>query len=350
MERVNFNYLKSKQIFDNLNPKSSGIIFSVFFHLIILLFAVGLPNFFDQRDIYVPNIVPIEIINVSDSTNTQKSIKKNDLKESSKSKAKKFNSSEIAEIQKQSELQQKDKSFNQINENVIELKQKNNISLQEKKIVQMKDKPVIEDQMQVETIKTKEIKPKIKPKLKINNSTSDLQIEPKVKKETIVEQKKDQITKPKPKPEEDFSIASMLKDLRNEKSNNIPEENVVEEDKNNSKNTENNESMILSISEIDLLRQQLSSCWNAPAGAEIERGMKVSISAKVRQNMRVYENSVRIVDTNISKSNPFYGPITDSAMRTLLNPECTPLKLPIDKYKLWKNLTITFDYSIMKGF
>ena len=141
----------------------------------------------------------------------------------------------------------------------------------------------------------------------------------------------------------------MLKDLRNEKSNNTPEENVEEEDKNNSKNTENSESMILSISEIDLLRQQLSSCWNAPAGAEIERGMKVSISAKVRQNMRVFENSVRIVDTNISKSSTVYGPITESAMRTLLNPDCIPLKLPEDKYELWKNLTMKFDYSIMRG-
>ena len=66
--------------------------------------------------------------------------------------------------------------------------------------------------------------------------------------------------------------------------------------------------------------------------------------------MTVLSNSIRIVDTNISKSNPFYGPITDSAMRTLLNPECTPLKLPKEKYNLWKNLTITFDYSIMKGY
>ena len=66
--------------------------------------------------------------------------------------------------------------------------------------------------------------------------------------------------------------------------------------------------------------------------------------------MKVYPNSVRIVDTNISQSNPFYSPITDSAMRTLLNPECTPFKLPKDKYNLWKNLTITFDYSIMKGY
>ena len=116
------------------------------------------------------------------------------------------------------------------------------------------------------------------------------------------------------------------------------------------KKYETNENITLSISEIDILRQQLSSCWNAPAGAVIERGDKVTISAKVLQNMKVSPNSIRIVDTNIAKTNPFYGPITDSAMRTLLNPECTPLKLPKDKYNLWKNLTITFDYSIMKGY
>ena len=108
--------------------------------------------------------------------------------------------------------------------------------------------------------------------------------------------------------------------------------------------------MTLSISEIDLLRQQLTSCWIAPAGAIIEKGMKVTISAKVKQNRRVIDSSVRIIDTNIDKSNTFYGPITESAMRTLLNPECTPLKLPEDKFYLWKNLTITFDYSIMKGY
>ena len=141
----------------------------------------------------------------------------------------------------------------------------------------------------------------------------------------------------------------MLKDLRNEQSNDVIEEKDNKENIQTGENLEN-ESSILSITEIDLLRQQLSSCWNAPAGAVINIGDKVTISAKVQQNMKVYQNSVRIVDTNISKSNPFYGPITDSAMRTLLNPECTPLKLPKDKYNLWKNLTITFDYSIMKGY
>ena len=125
-------------------------------------------------------------------------------------------------------------------------------------------------------------------------------------------------------------------------------EEVEEVDNKSTDDTDDN--IMLSISEIDMLRQQLSSCWNAPAGAVIERGDKVTISAKVLQNMKVSPSSIRIVDTNIAITNPFYGPITDSAMRTLLNPECTPLKLPKDKYNLWKNLTITFDYSIMKGY
>ena len=203
-----------------------------------------------------------------------------------------------------------------------------------------------------DTMKTNDIKPKLKPKPKKPETpikNSDIEIEPKIKKELITDKSKN-ITKPKPKPKEDFSMASMLKDLRNEQSNNFIEEDNADEEKEQTGEEKQNTNMVLSISEKDLLRQQLSSCWNAPAGAVINIGDKVTISAKVRQNMKVFENSVRIVDTNISKSNPFYGPITDSAMRTLLNPECTPLKLPQDKYDLWKSLTITFDYSIMKGY
>ena len=68
---------------------------------------------------------------------------------------------------------------------------------------------------------------------------------------------------------------------------------------------------------------RFSSCNNyqdvlyAPAGAEIKKTMFVKISAKIQKNRRVYENSIRIVDTNISKSSSVYGPITESAMRTL---------------------------------
>ena len=43
--------------------------FSIIIHLFILLFMVGLPNFFSPKEIYVPNVIPIEILNVSEHTN-----------------------------------------------------------------------------------------------------------------------------------------------------------------------------------------------------------------------------------------------------------------------------------------
>ena len=43
-----------------------GIYFSLFFHLSILLFAIGLPDFFKPNKIPMPQIIPIEILNISD--------------------------------------------------------------------------------------------------------------------------------------------------------------------------------------------------------------------------------------------------------------------------------------------
>ena len=122
-----------------------------------------------------------------------------------------------------------------------------------------------------------------------------MDVETNIKNKPKLEKEKT-ITKPQPKPEKDFSIASMLKDLRNEKTNMVDNENNKEVDKvENKSNDESNENAVLSISEIDLLRQQLSSCWNAPAGAVIKPGMVVRISAKVFQNMKVSSNSVALL-------------------------------------------------------
>ena len=323
---------------ENFDSNYSGIIFSLFIHLLILLFAVGLPDLFKPKPIALQNIIPIEIINVSETTSvSEKKVEVNNQPIEKKIiEQKKFNSSENTEIKKL-EMQKKPDIVNKKTPEIITKKQ---IEIKEKtKPIELKQEK-LEPLENIESINTQKIKPKLKPKPKkliLNNAATDVQTSP----------------KPQPKPEPDFSIASMLKDLRNEKSNSLIDENDnknQEEITNDNKQNEDQENLILSISEIDLLRQQLYSCWNAPAGTVIDKGMIVTISAKIRQNRRVVENSVRIIDTNISKSNPFYGPITESAMRTLLNPECTPLKLPSDKYNLWKNLTITFDYSIMKGY
>ncbi len=353
MERINYNSFKFLKFLDSLNPKNSGILFSILFHLAILLFAVGLPNFFAPKDVFVPNIVPIEILNVSETTNFKKNKIDNTTNANTSSKQKKFNSSENVDIQKKIETKINKSISIEENEVTINIKKQENKNFEEKKLKKIEEKNNFQPEQKVETIKTNKIKPKIKPKPNKQETSinSDLQIDKKQKvdKKPLIN---DTVKEPHTKPNQDFDqmLASSLKDLRNKESNNVIENQDSKDDIKQNGKEEKNENMTLSISEIDLLRQQLSSCWNAPAGAVINIGDKVTVSAKVQQNMRVFNDSVRIVDTNISKNNPFYGPITDSAMRTLLNPECTPLKLPKDKYNLWKNLTITFDYSIMKGY
>ena len=335
-------YSKFLYFFENIRSDYLGFSFSFFLHFAILLFAIGIPNFFDPKPIYIPTIIPIEIVNVSEITSIPKEIK--DIKPSESKqvqiKEKKFNSSESQEIKK---VEIKDKSKIQTTEEEKKINIKESVQIKEKTTI---PNDIIKKKIELETnnfesLPTEKIKPKLKPKIKPaiieNNTKTDVSIE----------------AKPKPKPEPEFDIASMLKDLRNEKTtpkvNNINEEEKKDIIKKETQEVAEEKGAELSISEIDLVLQQLSRCFIAPAGAEINKSMYVKISAKIQQNRRVLENSIRIVDTNISKSSTLYGPITESAMRTLLNPDCIPLKLPEDKYELWKNLTMKFDYSIMRG-
>ena len=316
-----------------------GIYASLFLHLFILLFAIGLPDFFKPQPVILPNIIPIEIVNVTDTTSIPKKTTDVTKEKPEKKiiKQKKFNSSENIEIKK-IEIQEKPKiQKKEIPDPII----KKQAVIEEKKL-QKKieiDKKQIEQKNNFETLDTAKIKPKLKPKPKQSISKK---IDTDVAKNP----------KPQPKREPDFSISSMLKDLRNEKSNNVQEkkEKKVKENLSSEKDKETSENTTLSISERDLLIQQLTSCWIAPAGAKMNGTEKVVVSVKVQRNRSVIENSVRIVDTNIAKSNAFYEPITESAMRTFFNPECNPLKLPLDKYNEWKELKITFDHSIMKGY
>ena len=341
MSSLSLNYNKFLIYLNRIGSESIGFYFSFILHFIILVLAIGLPNFFKPAEINVPNIIPVEIINITEITSIPEKVVESKKKDVSDSipENKKFNNSNNQEIKK-IELKQETKV--KIKDTSNDLKPKDNIFLKEKdkSPLKLKKEDITPIDEKIESLPSKKIKPKIKP-----------QVEP----EIINTKKSDVVIKaqPKSKPKPEFSIASMLKDLRNEKSTQNIEKKESQEkadDITSEKKEKTNENFQLSISEIDVLRQQLSSCWIAPAGAVIEKGMIVKISAKVKQNRRIFDNSVRIVDTNISKSNSFYGPITESAMRTLLNPDCIPLKLPQDKYKLWKNLTITFDYSIMKGY
>ena len=123
------------------------------------------------------------------------------------------------------------------------------------------------------------------------------------------------------------------------------EEDQIEQDNEN----EDKANVEVSISEMDLVLQQLRSCFNPRAGTQIIGDEMVKISAKIDREANVRKDTVQIIATNISKSNPYYEAITESAVATLYNPLCSKLKLPLDKYESWKDLKITIDYSWIKN-
>ncbi len=350
-------YYKAFNYIENSKPNHLGVYFSLFLHLLILLFAIGLPDFFKPKQIPMPQVIPIEILNISDVTSlTSKKENVEINKESKKIKQKKFSSSENIEINKIN-LNEKPKKKLNTNEKIID--ETEIIKKPESKKITLKKKEInnfIEEKKinveSVETLKTNKIKPKLKPKPPEEIKTiSDLEIKNKTKPEIKKDDKK--ITdKPKPisKPEPDFNLATMLKDLRNEDISNSLDNNNDEEDKIDQDNDNENEANTeVSISEMDLVLQQLRSCFNPRAGTQIVGDEMVKISAKIDREANVRKDTVQIIATNISKSNPYYEAITESAVATLYNPLCSKLKLPLNKYDSWKDLKITIDYSWIKN-
>ena len=356
-------YNKAFNFIDNAQPSYLGIYFSMFFHFSILLMAIGLPDFFKQKTIPLPQVIPIEILNVSDVTSLKNDREDLEINKIEKKliKQKKFNSSENTEIAK-IDLQEKPKKNIIQSQEVLDSSfsssklETKKINIKEKKINNLKEEKIIKLE-NVETLKVSKIKPKLKPKPKPTTTEkietkSDVEIEDKIKPK-IKNEKKKAIDQPKPvkKPEQDFNIASVLKDLRNEEVSNVLEEDVEDDDKleNNQEDMKQNENKEVSISEMDLVLQQLRSCFNPRAGTQIVGNEMVKIRAKIDRAANVRKDTVQIIDTNISKSNPYYEAITESAVATLYNPLCSQLKLPLDKYESWKELKIIIDYSWIKN-
>ena len=102
---MNISILKNNNYFaflNNLSSKYIGFYFSFLLHFIILLFAIGLPNFFERAPITIPNIIPIEIVNVAEVTSIPE--KTEEVKEKNTkntvTETKKFNNSNTQEIKK----------------------------------------------------------------------------------------------------------------------------------------------------------------------------------------------------------------------------------------------------------
>jgi outer membrane biosynthesis protein TonB len=96
----------------------------------------------------------------------------------------------------------------------------------------------------------------------------------------------------------------------------------------------------LTASEIDLIREQIARCWNVPAGARDAKDLVVEIRVVVDPDGTVRQAT--IVDQARFGSDPFFRAAAESARRAFFNPMCRPLRLPPEKYAIWKDLVVDF--------
>jgi hypothetical protein len=168
------------------------------------------------------------------------------------------------------------------------------------------------------------------------------------KRRRIKSQRKKPVKKPEPKkddkkdPKPDFD--NLLKNLTPDEElpqpDVPPNEQVKDADPSPAPNV-SRFSDVLSMSEQDALRQQLSGCWNIMAGAANSEDLAVEVQVVVNPDRTVL--SAKVVDQSRYNSDTFFRAAADSALRAVRNPRCTPLNLPPDKYDQWRDMTIVFD-------
>lgn len=95
----------------------------------------------------------------------------------------------------------------------------------------------------------------------------------------------------------------------------------------------------LSVSEIDAVRRQIAQCWNVPAGAKNAEELVVELDLRMNPDGTVRDAT--IVDKLRMASDPVFRSAAESARRAVLS--CGALKLPLDKYESWKDITMTFN-------
>jgi outer membrane biosynthesis protein TonB len=96
----------------------------------------------------------------------------------------------------------------------------------------------------------------------------------------------------------------------------------------------------ITASEVDLVRQQIARCWNVPAGARDAKDLVIEVRVAVDPDGSVRQAT--IVDQARLGSDPFFRAAAESARRAFFNPLCRPLRLPPDKYAIWKDLVVDF--------
>jgi outer membrane biosynthesis protein TonB len=148
-------------------------------------------------------------------------------------------------------------------------------------------------------------------------------------------------SKPQPtKTKDDASFDTLLKNLaKHDPAREAPKQVATEEPKASSQPKAPLAAQ-LSVSELDAIKDQLRPCWLVPVGAREAADLNPAFRVAMNPNATV--RTVTLLNSD-RLSDPFFRAAAEAARRALFNPQCSPLKLPPQKYDEWQTFTITFD-------
>ncbi len=191
----------------------------------------------------------------------------------------------------------------------------------------------------------KKTKPEEPIEEKLTEVKNDFEIKLKKKpepKEIIEKEEVKIVLEAKPK-KKSFNVSKVLKDIEQESKDFKKEQETTEESQSEVFTDEVGEKM--TISEVDMLTQQLISCYTVPAGAKELEKIKIQVKILVNPDRTIKDANVK----NIAKmqSDPYYRTAGEAALRAFKHPNCSVLMLPEGKYEMWKEINFTFDFSWM---
>ena len=265
---------------------TKGLIFSISFHIMmIVLTALSLP-FMTREPISLPPIVSVELIQISDKTQIPFAPKARKIID----KVKKDEERVVSEQAPPSEKAKEKPDRIPLPDDKKEKKQ----------LVKKKQNP-------------EEIKPQIRQssefeKEELINTNEIAALIDKAKEEQAIQKKED--------------------------NNKLTQSNV-----------KNTFATGLTLSEEDALRAQIFGCWSVPLGLPYDEDLLVRLKLELKKDGTILKSEIIDHQRMNMPGQKFYKILAESALRAVRL--CQPLRVPPTGYEKWKNIQLNFDPTEM---
>ena len=268
---------------------TKSLIYSITFHLIMILLTVLSLPFMIRQPIDLPPIVSVELIQISDKTNIPFAPKARKIIEETKKKEKK----RVVSEQAPPSAKAKEKPDR------IPLPDEKK---EKKQIVKKKQNP-------------EEIKPEIR-------QSSEFE-----KKEIL----------------DTNQIAALIDKAKEEEA---VKRNKI--DKLTQSSVKNSFATGLTLSEEDALRAQIFGCWSVPLGLPYDENLLVRIKLNLKKDGTILRSEIIDHERMNRPGQKFYKVLAESALRAVRL--CQPLKVPPTGYEKWKDIQLNFNPTeMLKG-